>query len=164
MEIVFTVPGEPRGKGRPRFTRTGRPYTDSETAAYERKIVAYYRKAHGAFRWPDGAFLAVDVVAYLPIPKSATRAQKAGMEAGMILPSRKPDVDNIVKVVLDALNGVAYKDDARVHRAVVSKYYGTDSRLEIRMKEAVTDDTVDTDLFQPDNTSEDIKAGRPAGA
>lgn len=142
MEIVFTVPGEPRGKGRPRFSRTGHTYTDSETVAYERTIAAWYRRAHGAFRWPVEAFLEVEVVAYLPIPKSATKAQRAGMEAGTILPSRKPDVDNVVKVVLDALNGVAYKDDARVYRALVTKYYGTDPRLEIRMKEA-GDDGVD---------------------
>lgn len=142
MEIVFTVPGEPRGKGRPRFSRAGHTYTDSETVAYERKIAACYRKAHGAFRWPVEALLEVDIVAYLPIPQRATKAQRAGMEAGTVLPSRKPDVDNIAKAVLDALNGVAYKDDARVHRAVVTKYYGADPRLEIRMKEA-GDDGVD---------------------
>lgn len=132
----FTVPGEPRGKGRPRFSpRTGHAYTDSETRSYENKIIAYYRKACGASRLSDTAFLSVDIVAYLPIPKSATKAQRAGMEAGTILPSRKPDVDNIEKAVLDALNGIAYKDDARVHRTSCTKYYGAEPRLEITIKE-----------------------------
>ena len=107
MEIKFTVPGEPRGKGRPRFSKFGHTYTDSETRAYETKIIAYYRKACGALRLLDTSFLSVDIVAYLPIPKSATKAQRAGMEAGTILPSRKPDVDNIEKAVLDALNGTS---------------------------------------------------------
>lgn len=138
-EINFTVPGEPRGKGRPRFSRSGHTYTDSETRAYENKIIAYYRKAHGAFHFPNGAFISVDVVAYLPIPKSATKAQRAGMEAGTILPSRKPDVDNIEKAVLDALNGIAYKDDARVCRTSCRKFYGSEPRLEITVKEVITD-------------------------
>lgn len=136
MEMFnFTVPGEPRGKGRPRFSKSGHTYTDSETRAYENKIIAYYRKACGALRLPDTSFLSVDIVAYLPIPKSATKAQRAGMEAGTILPSRKPDVDNIEKAVLDALNGIAYKDDARVCRTSCAKFYGAEPRLEITIKE-----------------------------
>ena len=136
MEITFTVPGEPRGKGRPRFNKeTGNTFTDSETRAYEKKIAAYYRKAHGAFRWPDTAFISVEVTAYLPIPKSATKAQMAGMEEKRILPSRKPDVDNIEKAVLDALNGVAYKEDARVCRTSCAKFYGAEPRVEITMKD-----------------------------
>jgi Holliday junction resolvase RusA-like endonuclease len=135
MELTFTVPGEPRGKGRPRFSRTGHTYTDSETKAYENKIIAYYRKAHGATKVPDTAFVCVDVVAYLPIPKSATKAQVVGMAGKTILPSRKPDVDNILKAVLDALNGVVYKDDARVHRTSCVKFYSAEPRLEIAIRE-----------------------------
>lgn len=138
MEIKFTVPGEPRGKGRPRFSKAGHTYTDSETKAYENKIIAYYRKSHGAFRWPETTFLSVGVVAFLPIPKSATKAQRAGMIARSILPSRKPDVDNILKAVLDALNGVAYKDDARVWQTFCMKFYGEEPRLEIVVREVDT--------------------------
>ena len=135
MEKSFTVPGEPRGKGRPRFSKTGHTYTDTETKAYEQKIVAYYRMAHKGFRFPDTAFLSVSVTAYLPIPKSATKADRAGMEARVILPSRKPDVDNIEKAVLDAMNGVAYKDDARVCRTSCAKFYGAEPRLEITISD-----------------------------
>jgi Holliday junction resolvase RusA-like endonuclease len=130
----FTVPGEPRGKGRPRFTKQGHTYTDSETKAYEQKIIAYYRKTFGSFRWPDNSFVAVKVVAYYPIPKSATKAAVAAMQAGKIFPSRKPDIDNVLKVVLDALNGVAYKDDSRVVHIEAEKKYSFDPRLEIHLK------------------------------
>jgi Holliday junction resolvase RusA-like endonuclease len=130
----FTVPGEPRGKGRPRFTKQGHTYTDSETKAYEQKIIAYYRKTFGSFRWPDNSFIAVKVVAYYPIPKSATKAQLAAMQAGKIFPSRKPDIDNVLKVVLDALNGVAYKDDSRVVCVEAEKKYSFEPRLEIEVK------------------------------
>lgn len=134
MEVVFEVPGEPRGKGRPRFSKTGHTYTDSETRAYESKIVAYYRKQLGAFRWPDSAFISVEITAYYPIPKSATKAATAAMRAGQTLPSRKPDIDNVMKVVLDALNGVAYKDDSRVVRVEAQKVYSDMPRLKIRMR------------------------------
>lgn len=133
MGIAFEVPGEPRGKGRPRFSRDGHAYTDSETKAYEEKIVTYYRKAFGGFRWPDTSFVAVAITAVYPIPKSATKAAIAGMQAGLILPSRKPDIDNVLKVVLDALNGVAYKDDSKVVAVRARKIYGTPPKLVIEM-------------------------------
>ena len=133
MGIVFEVPGEPRGKGRPRVTRNG-TYTDSETRAYEQKIVAYYRKQLGAFRWSDSAFVSVEVTAHYPIPKRTTKAAVAGMQAGKVFPSRKPDIDNVLKIVLDALNGVAYKDDSRVVCVEARKVYSDTPRLVIEMK------------------------------
>lgn len=138
MELKFTIPGEPRGKGRPRFSRTGHAYTDSETKAYEDKVVCCYRLAHRGFRFPDTAFLCVDITAYLPIPQSASEVRKAAMEAHHVLPSRKPDVDNIEKIILDALNGIAYHDDARVHRISCAKYYGSAPRVEVTIKDVQT--------------------------
>ena len=134
MGIVFEVPGEPRGKGRPRFTKEGHAYTDSETRAYEKKVVAYYRQALGGFRWPDNAFVSLEVTAHYPIPKSATKAAISAMQAGRLLPSRKPDIDNVLKIVLDALNGVAYKDDSRVVSVSASKIYSHTPKLVIEMK------------------------------
>lgn len=135
MGIVFEVPGEPRGKGRPRFSG-GHAYTDSETRAYENKIIAYYRQQLHGYRWSDEAFISIEVTAVLPIPKRATQAARAGMQTGRILPSRKPDVDNVLKVVLDALNGVAYKDDARVVAVSAKKIYGVAPKLIVEMKGA----------------------------
>ena len=134
MGLVFEVPGEPRGKGRPRFTKDGHAYTDSETMVYEKKIMAYYRQALGSFRWPDSAVIAVDVTAVYPIPKSATKASLAAIQAGRILPKRKPDIDNVLKVVLDSLNGYAYKDDAQVVMVSGKKIYGHEPKLIIEMK------------------------------
>lgn len=134
MGFTFEVPGEPRGKGRPRFTKTGHTYTDSETKAYEQKIVAYYRQSFGAFRWPDTAFISVKVTVHYPIPKSATKAAVAAMQAGKLFPSRKPDIDNVLKIVLDALNGVAYKDDSRVVCVEAEKVYSFTPKLVIELK------------------------------
>lgn len=133
--MVFEVPGEPRGKGRPRFTKEGHTYTDSETRAYEKKIIAYYRQAHGGFRWPDDAYVAVEVTAVYPIPKSATKASRAAIQEGKIRPKRKPDIDNVLKVVLDSLNGIAYKDDSQVVAVLGRKIYGNEPKLMIEIKE-----------------------------
>lgn len=134
MSIVFEVPGEPRGKGRPRFNRhTGITYTDSETRSYEKKIIAHYRQQLKDFRWPDEVFVSVSVTAIYPIPKSATKASVAAIQDGKILPKKKPDIDNVLKVVLDSLNGIAYKDDSQVVTVVGQKVYGQEPKLIIEM-------------------------------
>ena len=138
MLLTFEVPGEPRGKGRPRFHRIGnhvQTYTDGKTKTYEETIVAYYKKNSGGYKWPDAAVLEIDIVAYYPIPKSATKAAKAAMQAMQVKPTKKPDIDNVIKAVLDALNGVAYKDDNRVVRVEARKEYSDFPRLEIRIKD-----------------------------
>ena len=131
--VRFEVPGEPRGKGRPRFTRWGNTYTDDKTRAYEDLIVACYKQAAGGFRFADSAFIELEVSAYYSIPKSATKAEKTAMQSGERLPSRKPDIDNVLKAVMDALNGVAYKDDSRVVKITARKTYG-EPRLVIELK------------------------------
>lgn len=126
MEIKFFVPGDPRGKGRPRFGRNGVVYTDRETEAYERSVVAWYRKSCGNARITDGTVCKVDIVAIYRIPIRASKVDRKAMEARAILPRRKPDADNVAKIILDALNGVAYKDDSAVVALSVRKLYGFD--------------------------------------
>lgn len=121
--ITFFVPGKPRGKGRPRFSN-GRAYTDEQTRAYEYQIAANYRRIAGNFRFPDDVFLRVRIQQQMPVPQSVGRAKKAAMLAGSTFPAAKPDLDNVIKAVLDALNGVAYKDDARVVGIYSQKVYG----------------------------------------
>ena len=120
--VTFFVPGKPRGKGRPRFSGK-RAYTDDQTKAYEERIAWKYRKAAGAFRFPDGIFLRIRVQQQMPVPQSASKTRKTEMLEGRVFPSAKPDLDNVIKAVLDALNGVAYKDDARVVGLYSQKVY-----------------------------------------
>lgn len=128
------MPGEPRGKGRPRFTRYGHAYTDSETRSYEEKIIAFYLKLVGSFRFENDTFVSVDVTAIYPIPKNATKASIAAIDEGKILPKKKPDIDNVIKIVLDSLNGIAYKDDSQVVMVSGKKLYGHEPKLIIKMK------------------------------
>lgn len=121
--VKFFASGKPKGKGRPRF-HNGHPYTDAQTRQYEYQIAANYRRIAGNFKFPDDVFLSVTVIQYMPIPKSTSKVKAANMKDGKIFPSAKPDLDNVIKAVLDALNGVAYKDDSKVVCIYSRKIYG----------------------------------------
>lgn len=106
--VEFDVPLV-RGKGRVRFVRqTGRTYTPDATAeAMERIRMAYAERASGAMA-PKGVPVLVEIDTWRPLPKS--RPKKVRHEPDVF----KPDVDNICKLVLDALNGTAWADDTQV--------------------------------------------------
>ena len=88
--------------------------------------------------------LAVKIVAYFQIPKShyryykktnTTNLDKVGeqMRDGLIMPTKKPDTDNIAKIVLDSLNGIAYPDDSQVVDLQVLKRYCENPRVELEI-------------------------------
>ena len=122
MKVKFTVPGKPTGKGRPRFNRkTGRTYTPKETAAYERVV----RKAYLAAA-PDVHLtgpIRAKISACYSIPMSWSNKKMEAALSEKILPTVKPDLDNVAKAVLDALNGIAYDDDSAVVQLIICKSY-----------------------------------------
>lgn len=123
MKITFTVPGKPQGKGRPRFTRSGSPYTPKKTTEYEGLIRRMYlmqggKKFSGAVK--------LSVLILYPIPKSTTKKERMLMIEGSILPMKTPDGDNVEKAVADALNKVAYDDDSQIIEAKWQKIYAAD--------------------------------------
>lgn len=137
MTIKFNVLGEPQGKGRPRFARVGayvRTYTPDATVLYENLVKMECRRQCGDNRFADSDRLEMHIAAYYGVPKSASKKKTLQMLSGEIRPAKKPDMDNIVKVVADSLNGVAYKDDAQVVEAVVKKFYGAEPRVEVLIK------------------------------
>lgn len=117
--IRFFVIGEPQGKARP-VVVTGHAYTPHKTVAYERSI----RKAYPGTMYPAGVPLRISLLAAFMVPKRATKKARAEMLAGRIRPTKRPDCDNIAKAVLDALNGIAYHDDAQIVGLSISKRYG----------------------------------------
>lgn len=116
MIQTFTIPGDPAGKGRPRFGRTKNggvhTYTPDKTAKYEALAARCYRAAIGYT--VKYAPIGVEIDAYFPIPKSYSSKRVQDIADERELPMKKPDCDNIVKIILDALNGVAYADDKQV--------------------------------------------------
>lgn len=120
--IYFFVPGDPVGKGRPRMTRAGHPYTPEKTRDYERLVRACFRE-----RYPDWTpftdAVEIEITAFYRIPKHVSKAVRASMASGKTKPLKTPDVDNISKIITDALNGFAYRDDAQIVREGVAKMY-----------------------------------------
>ena len=132
MTVSFTIPGEPVGKGRPRGTNTGkgvRMYTPAKTISYENLVKLEYERQCRGHRFGDGEELCIRVEAFFPIPKSAGKKKTELMKAHRINPTRKPDADNILKIVADSLNGVAYRDDSQIVYATVSKQYHENPRV-----------------------------------
>lgn len=140
MNARFTVDGEPVGKGRPRFSRAanGRTITRTPeaTVAYEQLVVCEHKKQCGSSRFDDEDRICIKVVAYFAIPTTASKNKRRDMENGIIRPAKKPDADNILKIVCDALNTVAYKDDTQIVDAIVTKYYSDHPRVEVIMQTA----------------------------
>lgn len=123
MTIHFTVPGPPFGKQRPRHTKYGHDYTPKETRAYEEFAKKCFFAAAGSSFIPLQGALRIKIFAGYPIPKSVSKKRRAAMLAGTELPTKKPDWDNIGKIICDALNGVAYGDDAQITKSEVDKRY-----------------------------------------
>lgn len=134
--ICFTIPGKPQGKARARTfynpkTKGMSSITPEKTVLYENLISTCYMQAAGEGRFPDESYLLVRIQAYFEPPKSASKKAKVEMLEGKILPAKKPDIDNITKAVLDALNGVAYRDDTQVVEIRARKQYSEKTRVEV---------------------------------
>lgn len=135
-EVKFTVLGEPYGKGRPRFnTHTGHAITPGKTVSRENLIAVEYRRQCGDFRFPDDAQLDMRILAFYSVAKSDSKVKRARKLCGAIRPTKKPDMDNVVKLVADALNMVAYKDDTQIVDCQCRKFYSETPRTEIIIRQ-----------------------------
>ena len=141
--IRFVIPGLPFGKQRPRVTvkkftgndgkekRFAKAYTPEKTVNYENLVkMAYQEKAKGK-RFKDGDMLDVRIIAYYNIPLSTSKKKRTMMLEHKIRPTKKPDWDNIGKIVCDSLNNVAYHDDNQVVDAQVRKFFSENPRVEV---------------------------------
>lgn len=135
MRIKFTVFGEPKGKARPRFLRSGRAYTPRDTAEYEDYVRTCYKQAAGQMCLGDEAMIELSITAYFAIPKSTGKKKRAQMLSGEVLPAKKPDADNIAKIIADSLNKIAYHDDKQIVSLHVRKRYSDSPRVEVELLE-----------------------------
>ena len=129
--MIIVVKGKPQGKGRPRFTKSGHAYTPKNTSDYERQI---------RFQWAKGYYekiqdkpVCVKVRAEFKVPKSVAKAKREALHGEPYL--HKPDIDNIIKICLDALNGLAYADDRQIASVEGEKVYGEQERVTITINE-----------------------------
>ena len=129
--VSFDVFGKVSGKGRPRFTRGGHAYTPKGTRDYEMAIREAFENAPGRPQEPFSGPIAVCIITYRQLPKSTPKSVCSEPD------THKPDIDNVAKIVLDALNGVAWEDDAQVVSLKVLKLNRTRSpeRLSVSITE-----------------------------
>lgn len=125
----FMIEGKPQGKARARTfynPKLGRSQsvTPENTVLYENYVKqCFVQQTKETERWFNGEPLYMYISARFPIPKSTTKRDRQLIGEGKLFPTKKPDGDNIAKVICDALNGVAYSDDTQIVKLVVSKIY-----------------------------------------
>jgi Holliday junction resolvase RusA-like endonuclease len=136
-KITFEVAGIPRGKGRPRFGK-GTVYTPRQTKAYEQSVAWEAKLAIEAWKHDMGHievepipwqfFVIVTIMVNVPIPKSWSQKKRMNAIDGLLIRPGKPDIDNYLKIVCDAMNGVVYVDDAQIQQVSALKRYSPISK------------------------------------
>ena len=129
--IQFTIPGPPVGKARARVTRQGHAYTPAKTVNYEALV-----KQTFAAKYPDFVPMAGPVrmglwIMLMPSKETARKIKK-GIK---VYPTIKPDVDNVLKIIADALSGLAFVDDKQIVESDLSKHYAERPMVEVVIKE-----------------------------
>ncbi len=135
IKYEFEMIGEIVGKARPRMnTKYGRAYTPTKTKNYEYLVRFYFIEKYPTFKPIEGR-VKVEIVAYFEIIKSTSKKREAEMLAGNISPTKKPDIDNITKIILDAMNKFAYLDDTQVTHCTVIKKYAATPKVVVKIEE-----------------------------
>ena len=125
----FVIDGKPQGKARARTfynPKLGRvqSMTPENTVLYENLVKqSFVQQAGKDARWFNKEPLAVYITAFYPIPASTTKKDRQLICSGKLFPTKKPDADNVAKVICDALNGVAYGDDKQIIKLSILKAY-----------------------------------------
>lgn len=123
--VVFVIPGVPVGKGRPKFARRGNfvtTYTPEKTAIYENLVKVKAEDAMQGRRIIDSA-VSVAISIYVTPPASWSLKKQREALAGSVYPTSKPDVDNVIKGIFDAMNEIVWRDDKQVVDMTVQKRY-----------------------------------------
>ena len=141
QKLMFEIPGSPIGQGRPKFsTINGHavaydPEKSRNYKAYVKLLATQAMKEQG-FEMIEGP-CSLDILAFFEVPKSKSKKFKERALEGLERPTKKPDADNIVKAILDALNKLAYKDDSSIVYLSVGKYYSDVPRVEVILRECL---------------------------
>lgn len=134
--IDFLVPGQPVGKGRPRFAKRGnfvQAYTPEKTANYENLVKVCAQMAMKGRALLDGPLTAAIIMEF-QIPASWSKKRRQDAIEARVMPTCKPDADNGAKAILDSLNGIVYRDDSQVCVLLVKKRYSETPCATVRIE------------------------------
>lgn len=132
MARIFTIYGNPVAKGRPRVTKWG-TYTPEKTVNYENLVQFSYLEKYKQAHLLEGP-LKLTINFDFPIPKSTSKKNRELMLLGEIRPTKKPDIDNCIKAITDALNNLAYKDDSQIVEITACKWYEEEPKVCVKIE------------------------------
>lgn len=134
--IQFTIQGKPKPKQSFRYSRFG-SYTSKDVKDYARHIQASFYNAYPNWlpSMVQDKALSVKIWIYIKPPKSTSKKKQQAMLRCEIKPLKRPDIDNISKNILDALNGIVYADDKQIVSLLVSKAYAEEDYIFITISE-----------------------------
>ena len=132
--IEFTILGKPVAKARPRLTRQGYAYTPAKTVAYE-NLVRYTFQSEFPTHKPFEGIVEAYITAIFEVPKSYSKKKTKELLETHDNYTHKPDLDNIAKIILDSLNGMAYRDDSQATILHLNKEYGIQPKVIVRLEE-----------------------------
>jgi Holliday junction resolvase RusA-like endonuclease len=138
MQIMFTIYGIPIAKGRPRFSTRGKfpvAYTPEKTKNYESEVGMMAKAAMGASELLEGALEAFIYVTF-PVPASYSKKRTEACLSDSEKHTKKPDLDNICKILFDGMNGIVFKDDSQITSIHATKVYGEVAKVELIVRQA----------------------------
>lgn len=115
---------------------TGAIYTPRETKEREKMIADAFRIKNKEWVCDEGP-IGMETLIQLKVPSKESNRKKAKMLIGEIWPTVKPDVDNVLKLVMDALQGVAYVNDKQVVDEHTIKIYGEENKIKIILRKVL---------------------------
>ena len=131
--IKFIVSGKPQGKARPRFRKVRNyvsTYNTKQTIEYEKLVkISALEQCKDKLDKEYAGLVKMSIKAYFKPNKSISKKQYNLLIGTEHL--KKPDSDNIAKIICDSLNGIAYKDDSQIAYLEVEKYYAEEERVEV---------------------------------
>jgi Holliday junction resolvase RusA-like endonuclease len=129
---AFEIDTKPVGKGRPRFTRNGAVYTPEATAAAE-KVVRWNARIAMQGKQPTDNPVCVALEFHFAPTRSISEKKRAAL-IGQAM-TKKPDIDNLVKLVFDAMNRIVWMDDKQVSSLTTKKVYSETSKVIVKVYE-----------------------------
>jgi len=133
MSKPIVIYGDPKGKGRPRMMKNGVVFTPSDTKRYEEQVAKRWIELNGDLKYNTEP-LSLNVISYMAIPKSASKIKREAMLSGDLRPTKTPDIDNILKIIMDGLNKIAFHDDRQVVEEHSEKFYSDVPRVEVELR------------------------------
>ena len=134
MKYRFEIKEKAIGKQRPRYSsKIGRMYTPTKTSSFEEKVKWAFKSKYNIGTELSTKPFKAKIIAIFEPPKSISKKKKEELLYSEY--TKKPDADNIAKIILDSLNGLAYKDDNQVSELLVFKQYGDENLIIVELEE-----------------------------